>query len=90
MGFYHRMFDLLDERMLTLDEVWEYFSFLFGAVRLKGVPHPTIDFKGFLHASQRIIQSEPPQYNPIAKKDTPWVDLKKLARTYKVKKCSIM
>lgn len=90
MGFHHRMFDLLDERRLTLDEVREYFDFLFGSERMQNIPDPIHNFKGFMKGVQRLIESEPKQYNPIAKKDTPWVDLKKLSRAYKDKNCSVM
>eukprot|EP00543_Licmophora_paradoxa_P008691 CAMPEP_0202453036 /NCGR_PEP_ID=MMETSP1360-20130828/11109_1 /ASSEMBLY_ACC=CAM_ASM_000848 /TAXON_ID=515479 /ORGANISM="Licmophora paradoxa, Strain CCMP2313" /LENGTH=375 /DNA_ID=CAMNT_0049072025 /DNA_START=121 /DNA_END=1248 /DNA_ORIENTATION=- len=90
MGFHHRMFDLLDERRLTLDEVRQYFEFLFGVERISAFPDPVFDFKGFIKGASRIIDSEPKQYNPIARKDTPWVDLKKLVKAYKGKNCSIM
>lgn len=89
MGFHHRMFDLLDERRLTLDEVREYFTFLFNPPS-NSLPDPVVNFKGFLKAAQKLLQKEPKQYNPISKKETPWVDLKKLAKAYKETSCQIM
>lgn len=82
MGFHHRMFDLLDERKLTLDEVREYFVFLFGEAKTRYLPDPGEDFKGFLAAAKVIIDGEPKVFNPIHKKETRWVDIKKLAKAY--------
>jgi len=92
MGFHHPMFDLLDERKLTLHEVKEYFSFLFGKERVDQIPDPVEDFKGFLKGVKKLLESEQKPYNPIAKKATPWADLRKLARAYRGrgKSCSIM
>jgi hypothetical protein len=90
MGFNHRLFDLLDERQLTLDEVREFMLILFGAEKLDGVPDPQIDWKGFLDHISILVQQERRQWNPIAKKMTPWVDMKKLKGAYSDSSCSIM
>lgn len=82
MGFHHRMFDLLDERKLTLDEVKDYFVFLFGEEKTQNWPDPCEDFKGFLTAAKILIDGEKKVFNPIYKRETPWVDIKKLAKSY--------
>jgi hypothetical protein len=89
MGFSHRLFDLLDERQLTLEEVREFMLLLFGADQLDGAPDPQIDWKGFLDHISILVQQERRQWNPIAKKVAPWVDMKKLKRAYS-DSCSIM
>lgn len=90
MGFNHRLFDLLDERKLTIEEVREYFMLLFGKERVLKIPDPVNDFRGFLHGAKILLDSESRQYNPILDEVTPWVDLKKLAKAYKGKGCTIM
>lgn len=82
------MFDLLDERRLTLDEVKEYFTFLFGEERTQHLPDPGQDFKGFLAAAKVLVDGEKKVFNPIHKRETPWVDIRKLARAYK-SRCNI-
>lgn len=90
MGVKHRMFDLVIERKLTLSEVKEYFAFLFGKEIVDRLPDPCQDFDGFLLGASKFLVDQPTSYNPIKKKVTPLVDLKKLASAYKGKACSIM
>jgi hypothetical protein len=87
MGFCHRLFDLLDERKLTIDEVREYFSLIFGKDKIDSMPDPVEDMRGFLHAATVVLDSESKQYNPILDEATPWVDLEKLAKAYKGERC---
>ena len=82
MGFYHPLFDALDERKLTLGEVKEYFRLIFGADAVDPMPDPCQDFRGFILHSKALLASQPHPFNPIAKKLTPWVDLRKLAWAY--------
>mmetsp|Transcript_13042 Transcript_13042/g.21569 ORF Transcript_13042/g.21569 Transcript_13042/m.21569 type:complete len:388 (-) Transcript_13042:57-1220(-) len=90
MGFHHRLFDLLDERKLNLDEVKEYFSLLFGEERINAMPDPEEDLRGFLESAKLLLDNEKKQYNPILDEITPWVDLKVLAKAHKRKGCTIM
>jgi len=82
MGFSHKLFDLLDERQLTKDELRQFFLLMFGPDMLDGVPDPYADWKGFLARIESICKREKKQWNPIQKKMTPWVDIKKLDRAY--------
>jgi len=90
MGHHHRMFDLMDERTLTKDEVLEYFKFLFGESRIEALPDIHGDWKGFLQGAAAIMEREPKPWNPRTKKESAWVDLKKLNRKYGNGPCSIM
>lgn len=90
MGFYHPLFDALDERKLTLAEVKEYFRLLFGNDTVDPMPDPCLDFRGFLLHAKNLLDNQSHPYNPIAKKATPWVDLKKLARAYRSLSCCVM
>jgi len=90
MGFHHRIFDLLDERKLTLDEVRDLLIILFGADRLDGLPDHHTDFEGFANRLERIFSQEPKQWNPVTKKMQRWVDLKRLKKAYASSACCIM
>lgn len=82
MGFTHKLFDLLDERPLTKDELREFLVLIFGVHAFDGVPDPQVDWKGFLARISRMNDAEKQQWNPIKKRLTPWVDIKKLDRVY--------
>lgn len=82
MGFSHKLFDLLDERALTKDELREFFLLMFGPDRFDGVPDAHTDWKGFVGHIKTMAESEKKQWNPIHKKMMPWVDIKKLKRAY--------
>jgi hypothetical protein len=78
MGFYHKLFDLIDERSLTRDELRDFFLLLYGADALDGLPDPHIDWPRFLDHVARANHRETLQWNPIKKKLMPWVDIRKL------------
>lgn len=82
MGFHHRIFDLLDERKLSKDELREFCVILFGGTFLDVAPDPESDWKGFCNALSRALTQERKQYNSIHKKMEPWIDVKKLHREY--------
>ena len=90
MGYYNRLFDLLDERSLSPDELRDFLFLLFGAENFDGVPDPQVDWKGFLKSITAIVNKEKKQWNPVTKKMAPWVDVKKLDKAYKKKGCTIM
>jgi Mg-chelatase subunit ChlD len=48
MGFSSRIFDLLDERKLSKDELRDFFQILYVNSKMDGVPDPEADWKGFL------------------------------------------
>jgi Mg-chelatase subunit ChlD len=90
MGFSHRLFDLLDERPLTKDDLREFCFLIFGRDRFDGVPDPQVDWKGFCDHTAVIVSNEQKQWNPMRKKMMPWIDMKKLAKTYGNSSCTIM
>lgn len=91
MGYHHRLFDLMDERKLTKDEVHDYFVFLFGDESMKSIPNIHSDWKGFLAGAQMLLARESKQWNPITKQIAPWIDLKKLNKAYgNAQRCSVM
>lgn len=82
MGFHHRLFDLLDERQLSKDELRDFFRLLFGDGKMDGVPDPQADWSEFVSAVSTIVQQESKQWNPITKRMEPWIDIKRLKRDY--------
>lgn len=90
MGFSHKLFDLLDERQFTKEELRQFFLMMFGADKFDGVPDPQIDWEGFLRRITRIVNEEKQQWNPIKRRVMPWVDLKKLNSIYGDETCTIM
>lgn len=90
LGYHNRLFDLLDERRLSKDELRDFLLLLFGEAQFDGVPDPQADWKGFAEAVARIVKKEQKQWNPITKKVQPWVDVKKMNKVYGGRSCSIM
>jgi len=91
LGFYHRVFDMIDERQLTKGELRSLCVLLFGQANFDGVPDPAVDWKGFFKEVEKILGKEKSYWNPISKKVTPLLDLKQLNKAYGDKKdCSIM
>jgi len=90
MGFSHKLFDLLDERRFTKEELRQFFLLLFGPDKFDGVPDPQIDWAGFLKRVEKIANGEKRQWNPIRKKMMPWIDVKKLNSVYGDETCICM
>jgi hypothetical protein len=78
MGFYHKLFDLIDERSLTRDELQDFLLLLFGADALDGLPDPHLDWQRFLDRVAEVNSQETLQWNPIKKRMMPWIDIRKL------------
>ena len=90
MGFHDRVFDMLDERTLTKGELRDFCRLLFGLHNFDGVPDPAADWKGFRSSIDVLLRKEELQYNPVKKRMTPWIDLKKLDKIYGDGTCTIM
>lgn len=82
LGFHDRVFDMLDERLLTKSELRDFCHLLFGEANFDGVPDPSLDWNGFIQNVERLLQSESLQWNPIKKRMKPWISVKKLNRCY--------
>mmetsp|Transcript_22206 Transcript_22206/g.32783 ORF Transcript_22206/g.32783 Transcript_22206/m.32783 type:complete len:383 (+) Transcript_22206:81-1229(+) len=82
MGFYHRVFDLIDERALTKGEIRDFLQILFGEEVFDGIPDPAVDWTSFMHEIGRLIQEEDKQWNPVLKTKAPLIDMKALNKKY--------
>lgn len=91
MGYFDRVFDMLDERPLTKGELRDFCRLLFGLHNFDGVPDPAVDWNGFIKNVDMLLRKEELQYNPIKKSLLPWINLKKLNKIYGNKDgCTIM
>eukprot|EP00569_Conticribra_weissflogii_P015070 CAMPEP_0171401232 /NCGR_PEP_ID=MMETSP0880-20121228/7775_1 /TAXON_ID=67004 /ORGANISM="Thalassiosira weissflogii, Strain CCMP1336" /LENGTH=407 /DNA_ID=CAMNT_0011915693 /DNA_START=4 /DNA_END=1227 /DNA_ORIENTATION=- len=79
MGYQHRVFDMLDERALTHEELRDFCSLLFCADEL---PDPSGDWKSFAKNIDDLLKKEKDQWNPIKKKMKPWIDVSKMNKIY--------
>mmetsp|Transcript_23328 Transcript_23328/g.50586 ORF Transcript_23328/g.50586 Transcript_23328/m.50586 type:complete len:393 (+) Transcript_23328:89-1267(+) len=82
MGFHDRLFDLLEERKLTKDEVRDFCFLLFGADNFDGVPDAAVDFKGFAKCIAKMAEQEGQQWNPAKGKVQPWIRIEALKKGY--------
>ena len=90
MGFHNRLFDLLDERPLTRDELRDFCMLLFGNDQFDGVPDPEVDFRGFADAVGKMVKKEKSHWNPVKRKVTPIINMEKLYKKYGDDSCTIM
>lgn len=90
MGYHDRLFDLLDERPLTKDELQDFLFLLLGEGKFDGIPDAQADWKGFTKAVAEMIKSEKKQWNPRTKKVEPWIDVKLLKKKYGGTGCIIL
>jgi Mg-chelatase subunit ChlD len=81
LGFYSKLFDLLDERKLTMDEIQDFCRIVFGEETMQSLPDPEFDFKEFL-SQLAIINSKGEQWNPVTKRLESWVNIRVLKKIY--------
>jgi len=84
MGYHDRTFDLIDERLLTKSELYDFCVLLFGRnnfTEMK-IPHPSKDWIGFTKAIRVLQKNEMLQWNPLKGDARPWINIKKLNRIY--------
>lgn len=82
MGFYSKLFDMLDEKELAKDELRDFFRLLFGNNSMDGVPDPEANWKLFLESIDLLNKKEGKTWNPVSRKMEYWVDIRKLKRIY--------
>ena len=78
-GYRHYLLDLIDERPLTIGELKEFCSLLFGDLNL---PNPETSWGDFVNYLRKIVQQESSQWSPMRRKLLPWIDISKLNHIY--------
>mmetsp|Transcript_24370 Transcript_24370/g.52542 ORF Transcript_24370/g.52542 Transcript_24370/m.52542 type:complete len:415 (-) Transcript_24370:176-1420(-) len=86
MGYHHRVFDMMDERPFTHEELREYCSLVLLDSPSDELPDPSADWKEFSKTIKTLSAKQKGQWNPIKKKVTPWIDVKKMDKIYSGKK----
>ena len=86
MGYQHRLFDLLDERHLNKDELFEFLKLLFGSESFRNAPDIHSNWSGFYKVLERVVKEESKSWNPATRRREPWIDMKELSHEYGVKK----
>lgn len=49
---------------------------------VKDIPHPAVDWRGFVNKIKELNAREPRVFDPIAQQMKPWIDTSQLARFY--------
>jgi hypothetical protein len=83
MGYHHRLFDLLDERLLNKDELRQVLIVLFGPEQLAQAPDVHTNWNGFIKVLTQVVNKAGKQYNPNTRRLEPWINIKQLNRTYR-------
>lgn len=81
MGYHHRVFDMLDEKLLGKDEFLEVLRLLFGE-ELAHAPDIHLNWTGFRSFLSNVIHKQGKTWDPVSRKMQFWVDLKKVDRYY--------
>jgi hypothetical protein len=81
-GYHSTVFDLLDERLFSKDEVREFCRVLFGNQNMDSVPDASADWKGFLRAITKLLDKEKKQWNPVTRKMEPWINIGTLKQKF--------
>ena len=83
MGYHNRLFDILDERTLQLDELREFVILLFGLEEhFDSIPDPQAEWKVFSSWLSDIVKKQKELWNPITGKLGPWIDIQTLNEVY--------
>jgi len=77
MGYQNRLFDLIDERPLNRDEVYDFCVMLFGKAFAKACGREE-SWNRVLETIERFLGREQKHLNPVSKKMEPLINLKKL------------
>ena len=88
LGYYHRLFDLLDERLLTKGELREFCFLLFDT--FDSVPDAEADWDGFYKAVKKLVDREKEQWDPVYKKPRQIINMKALHHEYSERSCVLM
>ena len=77
-----REMDLLDERLLSAEQMVNVLTALLMDGASSKLPHPEVDFKAFLTAVQSRLTKDRRIFCPVRKSIVDWVDLRSLAKHY--------
>mmetsp|Transcript_26794 Transcript_26794/g.39993 ORF Transcript_26794/g.39993 Transcript_26794/m.39993 type:complete len:254 (-) Transcript_26794:200-961(-) len=82
LGFHDHVFDLIDKRPLTKEELKHFLFLLFGEGESVSILDPSADWCGFVKEVEKLLEGGKCQWNPVKKKVMPWIDIKELKKKY--------
>ena len=82
MGLRDRLFDMIDERELTKEEMANFLKLIFGEKAIDDLPDPLYDWKAFHAGLTQVVKNEGFVWDPVGKKLKHWIDLKALDKMY--------
>lgn len=82
IGSHLRLFDIINERALTLDEVITLCKILFGNDEMDDLPDAHVDWKGFSIGLGRILENQEVMWNPHSNRLEKQINLGSLNRRY--------
>ena len=82
-GCSHKLFDVLDEKVLHVAEMRQLVELVFGDELAAPLPSPQLDWEGFEAALQKILEEQEPTYDALRSRKCPWFDMRKLRKVYK-------
>lgn len=85
-GSHIKALDMLDESKLSSDHTVEIVKLLLGDAEYA---HPEVNFKKFIKQVQQQLKSQQKIFDPVRKRLEPWIKLKKLAKKYGKRGCTI-
>lgn len=80
-GLSRRIFDMLDERLLTRSELREFCCLTYG-LEYDSMPDPNSDWDGFKSEIENLNRTTKRTYDPVKGKLMPWVDMEALEKLY--------
>eukprot|EP00569_Conticribra_weissflogii_P007359 CAMPEP_0171335436 /NCGR_PEP_ID=MMETSP0878-20121228/5334_1 /TAXON_ID=67004 /ORGANISM="Thalassiosira weissflogii, Strain CCMP1336" /LENGTH=566 /DNA_ID=CAMNT_0011836705 /DNA_START=77 /DNA_END=1777 /DNA_ORIENTATION=- len=81
-GLAWNLVDCIDERPLSVGEIYEFCKFFFLGGNGANLPDPCWNWNEFYGALTKLLSKEKPQWNPVAGALMPWIDLAKLNSIY--------
>lgn len=88
-GCTNKVFDLIDEKSLSISEMKALVEFILGGAALD-LPNPQIDFSGFEEGLGLILKTAKPVWDPLRNRKRPWFSTGKIRKAYSTKGCLIM
>lgn len=83
MGYHHRIFDMMDERPFTHEELREFCTLmLVDQSPSDELPDPSADWDEFAGTVKKLLEKQKGQWNPIKQKVAPWIDMRKMEKLY--------
>jgi len=80
-GFQDRVLDYIDERPLSVADLKKFCAMLFGDEKLSAID-PAQDWQMFSERVEFLVKNEKLNFNPIKKKEKPWISIGAMNRMY--------